>query len=43
MDVEIIPDIPVLVCAACTLHNNICSEHEDDIKEVVDLSYLLIS
>lgn len=37
MDVEIIPDIPVLVCAACTLHNNICSEHEDDIEIFLEL------
>ena len=36
IDVEIIPDIPVLVCAACTLHN-ICSEHEDDIDIFLEL------
>jgi hypothetical protein len=32
MDVEIISDINILVCAACTLHN-ICSEHEDEIEQ----------
>ena len=32
MNVEIISDINILVCAACTLHN-ICSEHEDEIEQ----------
>jgi hypothetical protein len=35
MDVEIISDINILVCAACTLHN-ICSEHEDEIEQFLE-------
>ena len=35
MNVEIISDITVLVCAACTLHN-ICSEHEDEIEQFLE-------
>jgi len=35
MNVDIISDITVLVCAACTLPN-ICSEHEDEIEQFLE-------
>lgn len=42
MDIDIIPDIPVLVGASCTLHN-ICSQQECDIEAYLELEDVDIS